>query len=220
MYWLYLICSLGILIKMMSFPILVMEIDSVEIVNAVVQDTGIPNAVSGIILRNRLYDTVFEVVVFTIAIMGVSLLLSNERLYARLYQLPDESSMVLAKLGATLSTLVAIELAIRGHLSPGGGFAAGIAGGTAIGLVAMTSDSHVIQDLYQRWRVAIWEKIVVLLLITISFLVLVQVSLPAGEFGVLMSGGWIPLLNILIAIKVAIGAWAIILAFIRARGLF
>jgi multicomponent Na+:H+ antiporter subunit B len=30
----------------------------------------------------------------------------------------------------------------------------------------------------------------------------------------------IPILNILITIKVAIGAWAIMLAFIRYRGLF
>ena len=41
---------------------------------------------------------------------------------------------MLARLGATIAALVSIELMLRGHLSPGGGFAAGVAGGTAIGL--------------------------------------------------------------------------------------
>lgn len=40
--------------------------------------------------------------------------------------------VVLARLGATIAAIVGIELAIRGHLSPGGGFAVGVAGGTAI----------------------------------------------------------------------------------------
>ncbi|MGF1538197.1 MAG: cation:proton antiporter, partial [Elainellaceae cyanobacterium] len=44
-------------------------------------------------------------------------------------------------------------------------------------------------------------------------------ALPSGEMGSLLSGGWIPLLNALVAIKVALGAWAAILVFIRYRGL-
>ncbi|MGF1540481.1 MAG: cation:proton antiporter, partial [Pleurocapsa sp.] len=37
--------------------------------------------------------------------------------------------------------------------------------------------------------------------------------------GALFSGGMIPLLNVLVAIKVALGSWAAILLFIRYRGL-
>jgi multicomponent Na+:H+ antiporter subunit B len=37
--------------------------------------------------------------------------------------------------------------------------------------------------------------------------------------GDLFSGGWIPILNILVAIKVALGSWAAVLIFIRYRGL-
>jgi hypothetical protein len=40
------------------------------IVDTIVQESGVPNAVAGIIFRNRLYDTIFEVVVFSIAILG------------------------------------------------------------------------------------------------------------------------------------------------------
>jgi multicomponent Na+:H+ antiporter subunit B len=37
--------------------------------------------------------------------------------------------------------------------------------------------------------------------------------------GALFSGGVIPLLNILVAVKVALGSWAAILVFIHHRGL-
>jgi multicomponent Na+:H+ antiporter subunit B len=43
--------------------------------------------------------------------------------------------------------------------------------------------------------------------------------LPHGELGALVSGGFIPILNVLVAIKVALGSWAVILLFIRYRGL-
>jgi multicomponent Na+:H+ antiporter subunit B len=37
--------------------------------------------------------------------------------------------------------------------------------------------------------------------------------------GALFSGGVIPLLNILVAVKVALGSWAAVLVFIHYRGL-
>lgn len=190
-----------------------------SIVEAVVEDSGVPNVVSGIILRNRLYDTIFEVIVFTIAIIGASFLLANERPLSQVHQFTDQSSILLARLGATIAALVGIELALRGHLSPGGGFAAGVAGGTAIGLVAMTSSPEWMQAVYQRWRAAMWEKVSVLVFILLSVMTLTGLELPHGDLGALISGGIIPILNILVAIKVALGSWAVILIFIRYRGL-
>lgn len=190
-----------------------------SIVDAVVQDSGVPNAVSAIILRNRLYDTIFEVIVFTIAIMGAHFLLANERPSHQVHQFTDDSSILLARLGATIAALVGIELAIRGHLSPGGGFAAGVAGGTAIGLVAMTSSPEWMQRVYQNWRAATWEKVSVLVFVVLSVMTLSGVELPHGELGALISGGIVPVLNILVAVKVALGSWAVVLIFIRYRGL-
>jgi multicomponent Na+:H+ antiporter subunit B len=175
--------------------------------------------VSGIIFRNRLYDTIFEVIVFTIAIMGANFLLANEKPFAKIYQFTDQTSIVLAQLGATIAALVAIELAIRGHLSPGGGFAAGVAGGTAIGLIAITSPPERLQKLYKRWHAATWEKISVLIFIVLSVITLSGIELPHGQLGELISGGMIPILNILVAIKVALGSWSVVLGFIRYRGL-
>jgi multicomponent Na+:H+ antiporter subunit B len=218
MKWLYIAAGIALYIKMLFLPNPAPSL-SFSIVEAVLKDSGVPNVVSGIILRNRLYDTIFEVIVFTIAIMGASFLLANERPPTRVYQFSDRSSIILARLGATISALVGIELAIRGHLSPGGGFAAGVAGGTAIGLVAITSSPQWMQVIYQRWQAATWEKVSVIVFILLSVITLAGVELPHGELGGLFSGGMLPILNILVAIKVALGSWAIVLIFIRYRGL-
>jgi multicomponent Na+:H+ antiporter subunit B len=119
-----------------------------------------------------------------------------------------------------ISALVGIELAIRGHLTPGGGFAAGVAGGTAIGLIAITSSPEWMMGIYRRYRASFWEKISVLIFIALSLMTLAGFELPPGQFGDLFSGGVIPVLNILVGIKVALGSWAVILLFIRYRGLF
>jgi multicomponent Na+:H+ antiporter subunit B len=218
MKWVYIIAGIALFVKMLLVPNPATEF-SMSIVEAVVQDSGVPNAVSGIIFRNRLYDTIFEVVVFTIAILGASFLLANERPFCAIYHFTDRPSIILARLGATISALVGIELGIRGHLSPGGGFAAGVAGGTAIGLVAITASSEWMQAIYKRWHAAKWEKISVLVFIVLSVITLSGWELPFGELGTLFSGGILPLLNFLVAIKVALGSWAVILVFIHYRGL-
>ncbi|MBF2049901.1 MAG: Na(+)/H(+) antiporter subunit B [Leptolyngbya sp. IPPAS B-1204] len=218
MKWIYILAGILLYIKIMIMPNPAPEF-SLSIVDAVVQDSGVPNAVSGIIFRNRLYDTIYEVVVFTIAIMGANFLLANEKPSSIVYRFTDQPSIVLARLGATIAALVGIELAIRGHLSPGGGFAAGVAGGTAIGLIAITSSTEWMQSIYQRWRAATWEKLSVLMFIVLSVITLAGLELPHGELGALVSGGVVPLLNILVAVKVALGSWAAILIFIRYRGL-
>ncbi|RDH51593.1 Na(+)/H(+) antiporter subunit B [Fischerella thermalis] len=218
MKWVYIIAGISLYVKMLVIPNPAPDL-SISIVESIVQDSGVPNAVSAIIFRNRLYDTIFEVVVFTIAILGASFLLANERPSCIIYQFTDQPSIVLARLGATIAALVGIELAIRGHLSPGGGFAAGVAGGTAIGLVAISSSSQWMQAIYKRWHAATWEKVSVLIFTVLAVITLVGLELPHGELGALVSGGVIPILNILVAVKVALGSWAVILVFIRYRGL-
>lgn len=219
MKWLYIAAGIAMFFKFLFVPNPIAEVGDLPIVEVVVRDSGVPNAVSGIIFRNRLYDTIFEVIVFTIAIMGAQFLLANERPFNIIYRFSDRTSIVLAQLGATIAAIVGVELAIRGHLSPGGGFAAGVAGGTAIGLVAIVSSSELMESIYERWHAASWEKVSVLTFIVLAAVTLVGIELPHGELGKLFSGGIIPILNVLVAIKVALGSWAVILVFIRYRGL-
>ena len=220
MNWIYIAACAALFVKMLVFPSVGIEdLTDPTIVETIVRESGVPNAVSGILFRNRLYDTIFEVVVFTIAIMGVRFLLADEPPSRTVYQFTDQPSIVLARLGATIAAIVSIELAIRGHLSPGGGFAAGVAGGTAIGLVAITSPADWMEAVYKRWHAATWEKVSVLVFIILAVLSLVGIALPQRELGTLLSGGWIPLFNMLVAVKVALGSWAAILIFVRYRGL-
>ena len=62
-------------------------------------------------------------------------------------------------------------------------------------------------------------KAAVMGFVALSFLALEGLSPGAGEFGSLLSGGWIPLLNLLVALKVTLGSWAMIQRFVQHRGL-
>jgi multicomponent Na+:H+ antiporter subunit B len=55
--------------------------------------------------------------------------------------------------------------------------------------------------------------------IAVAFLSLEGVNLPSGSFGAVESGGWIVILNVLMAIKVTLGSWTMVELFIRYRGL-
>ncbi|NES87513.1 MAG: cation:proton antiporter, partial [Moorea sp. SIO2B7] len=78
MKWIYIAAGIALYVKFMVLPNPAADLSDMSIVESVVQDSGVPNAVSGIIFRNRLYDTIFEVVVFSIAIMGAKFLLADE----------------------------------------------------------------------------------------------------------------------------------------------
>jgi multicomponent Na+:H+ antiporter subunit B len=194
------------------------------LIAALSDQTRVPNLVSGVILHTRLYDTVAEVVVFTLASMGVVWMLSADRPLASIQGLDDPAVLVLCRLGATVAALVAVELALRGHLSPGGGFAAGISGGTALALLLIVRSrpgASPPPEAIARGVAAdeLLEKLAVLLFIVLAFLSLEGLNLPAGSFGAVESGGWIPILNALMAVKVTLGSWTMVQLFIRYRGL-
>ncbi|MEX1316233.1 MAG: Na(+)/H(+) antiporter subunit B [Synechococcaceae cyanobacterium] len=194
------------------------------LIAALSEQTRVPNLVSGVLLYTRLYDTVAEVVVFTLASMGVVWMLSAERPQATIHGLDDPAVILLCRLGATVAALVAVELALRGHLSPGGGFAAGVSGGTALALLLIVRSSHgplPTEAVSHRGlaRTELIEKLAVLLFIVLAFLSLEGLNLPEGSFGAVESGGWIPILNALMAVKVTLGSWTMVQLFIRYRGL-
>ena len=190
-----------------------------EIARAIAAQTQVPNLVSGVILQTRLFDTIAEVVVFTLASLGVRYLLAVEPERRQIRVLEDPPSQVLCELGATIGAFIAVELALRGHLSPGGGFASGVAGGTAVGLMLISGGADRAARLYRRYRADLLEKAAVLGFIAVAFLLLIGMDLPAGTFGTLLSGGWLPVLNVLVALKVTLGSWAMVQLFVRYRGL-
>jgi multicomponent Na+:H+ antiporter subunit B len=175
--------------------------------------------VSGVILHTRLFDTVAEVVVFTLAATGVRLVLAGQPGRQLIRGLEDPPSQVLCELGSTIAALVAVELALRGHLSPGGGFAVGVAGGTAIGLQLISGGAERSERLFVRYRADLLEKAAVLGFLLVALLALLGMAPEGGHFGDLLSGGWIPLLNLLVALKVTLGSWSMVQRLVRHCGL-
>jgi multicomponent Na+:H+ antiporter subunit B len=157
--------------------------------------------------------------VFTLAAIGVRLVLAGDPERKRIRSLDDPPSQVLCELGSTIAALVAVELALRGHLSPGGGFAAGVAGGSAIGLLLISGGADRSERLYKLYRADLWEKAAVVGFLLVALVSLVGLDPAAGRFGSLLSGGWIPLLNLLVALKVTLGSWAMVQRLVRHRGL-
>lgn len=219
MTWLYLLAAIALFAAPLATA-LPPEAPLAELLVALREQTQVPNLVSGVILKTRLFDTVAEVVVFTLAALGVRLVLAGEPEQRRIRAFDDAPSVVLCELGSTIAALIAVELALRGHLSPGGGFAAGVAGGTAIGLKLISGGAERAERLYRRYRADLWEKAAVVGFILLAGLLLAGLDLPAGAFGSLLSGGWIPWLNMLVALKVTLGSWAMVQLFVRYRGLF
>jgi multicomponent Na+:H+ antiporter subunit B len=218
MTWLYVLAAVALCLAPLASPVAT-AVPLAPLLRSIAEQTNVPNLVSGVILHTRLFDTVAEVVVFTLASIGVRFLLSGETAQRQVRALDDPPSVVLCQLGATISALIAVDLALRGHLSPGGGFAAGVAGGTAIGLLLISGSASLSDRLYTRWRADLWEKAAVMAFVLAAFLALEGINLPLGRYGSVESGGWIPLLNGLVAIKVTLGSWAMVQMLVRYRGL-
>lgn len=218
MTWLYLVAATALCLSPLASA-LPPTADLLPLINTLVKQTNVPNLVSGVILYTRLYDTITEVVVFTLASIGVRFLFAGEPAKPSVRALADAPSVVLCQLGGTIAALIGVELALRGHLSPGGGFAAGVAGGTAIGLALISGSAELSDRLYRRYRADRWEKGAVIAFVLLAALTLGGLPPPPGEFGSLAGGSWIPLLNVLVAIKVTLGSWAMVQLFVRHRGL-
>ncbi len=187
-------------------------------------ETGASNRVAGIYLNYRLFDTLLEILVFSVAVLGVfHYLHPSEGL-----ELPSlsESAVVSTAAGilCPLAFLLSLLFAVYGHLSPGGGFAAGVIAASALLYVAIAQGMKATQEQLNPQRLAFVEKLVLLTILGWALvpMLLGQVPLsdplPAGTPGRLLSGGSILLYNLLIAAKVFLGAWVAIAAFAKHRG--
>ena len=189
-----------------------------DIVNYLSEITSIPNTVTSVILGTRLFDTIGEVTVFTIAGLGVKILLSHEKSEKSLTSIKDPTIISLLDFAALLSSFLCLELAIRGHLSPGGGFASGVAGATSITLLMITGRLNSLEKIYTNYEIISIEKIAVIAFILLSIISFASYS-PLFSFIYLPQNLIIPILNIICALKVTVGTWSIIRLFIIKRGI-
>lgn len=189
-----------------------------------VEDTGASNRVSGIYLNVRLFDTLLEILVFSVAVLGVRYYLRH----AADTDIPSlsESAVVRTSAGflGPLALLLSAVFAIFGHVSPGGGFSSGVIAGSAILFVAIAQGIEKTEAKLNPARVATVEKLLLLLVLIWAIapalfgLAPLSDMLPKGEAGQLLSGGSILPYNLVIGAKVFLGAWLIIAAFAQHRG--
>ena len=189
------------------------------IVAELAQITQIPNTVTSVILGTRLFDTIGEVTVFTLAGLGVKILLHDEESEKKLLGIKDKTIIQLLDLSALLCAFLAIELAIRGHLTPGGGFASGVSGATAITLLMITGRLQKLENYYFKYNAIAIEKFAVVVFIIVSLFSFISILDPSIISIRVPQKLLIPVLNIICAFKVTFGTWSIIRLFILKRGL-
>lgn len=189
------------------------------IVAELAQITEIPNTVTSVILGTRLFDTIGEVTVFTLAGLGVKILLHDEESEKKLLGIKDTTIIQLLDLSALLCAFLAIELAIRGHLTPGGGFASGVSGATAITLLMITGRLQKLENYYFKYNAIAIEKFAVVVFIIVSLFSFISILDPSIISIRVPQKLLIPVLNIICALKVTFGTWSIIRLFILKRGL-
>ena len=215
----YLIAVIIVMVMLLFSDADVPERDTEVIVNYLSDFTNIPNTVTSVILGTRLFDTIGEVTVFTIAGLGVKILLHDEKEESELVAVREPTLVMLLDLAAILTAFLAVDLAIKGHLTPGGGFASGVSGATSITLLMVTGRLKQVERFYFQSNSAALEKFAVICFVLTSLATFVGFVDPQSVFATIPPQVYLPALNIIAALKVTIGSWSILRIFILSRGL-
>ncbi len=198
--------------------------DSARYLAIPIEVSGASNRVAGIYLNTRLFDTLIEILVFSVAVLGVRYYLRHSPKVT----LPRLSESTVVRTAASilgpLALLLSAYFAVLGHLSPGGGFAAGVIAASAVLYVAIAQGMATTEARLSPQRIATAEKGILLFLFCCVLVPLafgeapLSELLPTGTPGRLLSAGSILPYNLLISVKVFFGAWLIIAAFAQHRG--
>lgn len=180
--------------------------------------------VAAVTFDYRGLDTIGEELVLLAATAGVSLVLRplrGERLrMARaartLAPLPSAATRWGARQAGALAAVLALALAAHGHLTPGGGFQGGVAGGVAALCVYLSAHLPALRAEIPDHLSAMVEGAGATAFVALGFAgvlaggAFLQDVLPLGEAGALLSAGTIPLANLAVLAAVA-GAFATVL---------
>lgn len=172
-------------------------------------ETGAVNAVAGMILDYRAFDTFGESTVLFAATMSVILLMRQpgRRGTARAY-----GDRILHELGRVILPAVmmyGIYVVLNGHLSPGGGFSGGTVLGCGLILAALVLGQQRMEELLPPQRIT---RLTVACLLAYgvmkgySFLTganHIGWEIPKGTPGAILSAGFILPLNICVGVIVA-----------------
>jgi multicomponent Na+:H+ antiporter subunit B len=192
----------------------------------VTRENGSQNMVSSIVLDFRLFDTFFEVLVFTIAIIGVSFYMEKLPEYKGKDTILDSPVIqIMTPILFQIIVLISLYIGLTGHLGPGGGFAAGVIMGTGLIGVSFVKPMDEIENIFKKSKIEKFKILSPLLIIIYGVMGILWgdaffANFPfTGESGELLSGGSAILLNFIIGFEVFAGTWTILYKFIKHRGL-
>jgi len=173
-----------------------------------VEETGATNAVAGMILDYRAFDTFGESTVLFAATMSVVLLLRKPGRR----RVPRENDRILKQMGRILLPAVmmyGIYVVLNGHLSPGGGFSGGTVLGCGLILAALILGEERMEQLLPHSRLTVLSVGCLLaygIMKGYSFLTganHIGWEIPKGTPGAILSAGFILPLNICVGVIVA-----------------
>ncbi len=168
----------------------------------VFEESGVSNLVTSVYLYQRVYDTVFEVLVFSLVVAGISLGVSRRG------EFKEEVFKPLARVMAFFLGIASIYLALTGHVYPGGGFTAGVVVGTALLMMGMARGIDEFEGEFERYRVPTVEKVLLSVVVGVALMTLV-----------FKTSKTVQLMNFLIYFKVMAGTWIVVHKFIKHRGI-
>ena len=181
-----------------------------------IEETGAVNAVAGMILDYRAFDTLGESHVLFTALMVVMILLrvdsrNMQSTYEDYYRIrfeqyyPTEKDPILRRIGTVngcLILLFGIYILVSGHLGPGGGFSGGAVLGTGMIILATAlGDETMDRVLTQRRFQALTAVALCFYSLAKGYVFITGANgfeniIPKGVPGTLLSAGLIPPLNI------------------------
>ncbi len=173
------------------------------------EETGAVNAVTGLILEYRAFDTFGESAVLFAAAVSTALLLNAPGRRLRNYRGPDP---VLSTLGRSLLPVIllfGVYVVVNGHLSPGGGFSGGAVLGAGLILASLVLGEEEMDRLLPQRTMSRATTLALLaygLMKGYSFFTGANHlggEIPKGTPGAILSGGLILPLNLCVGVIVA-----------------
>jgi multicomponent Na+:H+ antiporter subunit B len=201
-----------------------------EAVRASVQQRQINATVSGVTFDIRGIDTLGEELILFCAAIGATLLLRAQRAEGRAREAAerheaerDRTPASLRALGAALVgpvLVLGVYVLAHGHLTPGGGFQGGVVLASGLLLVFAAGQIVALERVRPVDVVEAAEAVAAAayVLIALGGLVFAAAAmenfLPFGERGQLLSGGFVPVLNVAVGVEVAAAMTLILTEFL------
>lgn len=178
---------------------------------------NISNSVYGVYGMYRFYDTLFELLVFSTAALGITLFSDMQSTRGSDSTSSVESHIVdtSASFLYPIIAIFGIYLAYSAHRGPGGGFAGGVIVGSGVLLLAIAIGADVIGE---RFYEETMKKVEYLILILVMAIVITGLYLPEIVYQGNGGLGFIILVNMAIGTKVFIGTWTVLHFFVKHRG--